>query len=175
MCSNPDSNHPVITRLVLELTQIFCWLYVMCRLSKSEIICAINMIWLEILFRNMHNKWHQNKPAAEAADADPSPLKLHQQAKGLPPGRILYCKIPLVFHKRPTSNHRAGLIWRWAQLQSEASWFTALQEAALYTTTFSTDFQALEGRINSLWLVETNLRESCKVDNNRWRQSPKCK
>ena len=52
--------------------------------------------------------------------------------------------IPLVFHNRPTSNHRAGPILRWDQLQSEASWFTALPDATLYTTTFSRDFQALD-------------------------------
>ena len=46
--------------------------------------------------------------------------------QGLPPGRILSCNIPLVFHNWPTSNHRAGPILRWAQLQSEASWFTAV-------------------------------------------------
>ena len=65
--------------------------------------------------------------------------------KGLAPGRILYCKIPLVFHNGPTSNHRTGPILRWAQLQSDTSWFTALPEAALYTTTFYRDFQALKG------------------------------
>ena len=70
--------------------------------------------------------------------------------KGLPPRRILYCKIPLVFHNGPTSNHRVDLILGWDQLQSEASRFTALPEAALYTTTFSRDFQGLEGRISCL-------------------------
>ena len=49
-----------------------------------------------------------------------------QKIKGLPPGRILYCKIPLVFRNGPTSNHRAGPILRLTQLQSEASWFTAI-------------------------------------------------
>ena len=68
----------------------------------------------------------------------------------LPLGRTLYCKVPLVFHNGPTSNHRAGLILRWDQLQSEASWFTALPEAALYTTTFYRDFQALKGRLSGL-------------------------
>ena len=73
--------------------------------------------------------------------------------QGLPPGRILYCKIPLLFHDGPTSNHRARPILRWAQLQSEASWFTAFLEAALYTTTFSRDFQALEGGLAACdWL-----------------------
>ena len=46
--------------------------------------------------------------------------------QGLPPGRILSCKILLVFHNGSTSNQRAGPILRWAQLQSEASWFTAV-------------------------------------------------
>ena len=82
--------------------------------------------------------------------------------QGLPPGRILYCKIPLVFHNGTTSNHRAGLILRWAQLQWEASWFTALPEAALYTTAFSRDFQSQEGRLSSLWLAGTNITESLK-------------
>ena len=62
----------------------------------------------------------------------------------MPPGRILYCNIPIVFHNGPTSNLRNGLILRRAQLQSEASWFTALPEAALYTTAFSREFQELE-------------------------------
>ena len=103
------------------------------------------------------------------------PITWHKILQGLPPGRILYWKIPVVFHNGPTSNHRAGLILRWDQLQSEASRFTALTEAALYTTTFSRDFQALKGRVSCLWLAGTNLRESLRVDNNMWRQSIKCK
>ena len=33
--------------------------------------------------------------------------------KGLPLGRIFYCKIPLVFRNGPISNHRACPILRW--------------------------------------------------------------
>ena len=77
-------------------------------------------------------------------------IKAHKIGQGLPPGRILYCEITLVFHNGPTTNHRDGRILRWAQLQSEVSWFTALPEAALYATTFSRDFQALEWRLSCL-------------------------
>ena len=95
--------------------------------------------------------------------------------KGCLPEGFCTVRFPLVFHNGTTSNHRAGPILRWDQLQSEAIWFTALPEAALYTTTFSRDFQAMKGRLSCLWLAGTNIRESLRVDNNTWRQCIKCK
>ena len=97
------------------------------------------------------------------------------QSKGCLPEGFCTVRFPLVFHNGTSSNHRAGPILRWDQLQSEAIWFTALPDAALYTTTFSRDFQAMKGRLSCLWLAGTNIRESLRVDNNTWRQSIKCK
>ena len=101
--------------------------------------------------------------------------KTKKKIKGLPPGRIFYSKISIVFHNGPTSNHRAGPILKWDQLQSEASRFTASPEAALYTITFCRDFKTLKGRLSCLWLAGTYLRESLRVDYNIGIQSIKCK
>ena len=73
--------------------------------------------------------------------------------KGCLPEGFCTVRFPLVFHNGTTTNHRAGPILRWDQLQSEASRFTALPEAALYTTTFCRDFKALKGGLAACdWL-----------------------
>ena len=94
--------------------------------------------------------------------------------KGLPPGRILYSKTPSSSVMGPPAITELAQYWdepssnqRPVGLQP----FCSLPEAALYTTTFSRDFQALKGRLSCLWLAGTNLRESLRVENNTWRWS----
>ena len=49
-----------------------------------------------------------------------------QKLKGFPPGRILYCKIPVVVQNGTTSNRRGGPNGTWNQLQSEAAQIPAV-------------------------------------------------